>query len=351
MRSERPASRGILLGLAAAASFGASTPFAKRLLADTSPQLLAGLLYLGAGVALVAILPSRRTSAEAKLRRGDLPRLGGLVLVGGVVAPVLMLVGLERVSGATGSLLLNLEGPFALLVGIFVFREHLGRWAWIGAIVIFGGAAILAGGDAGGADQLGGVLLISGAAALWGIDNNLTQSLTTRDPFQIVTVKVAAAAAVNLTIAVGLGAGRPPTGVLFSALALGAISYGLSVVLDAYALRILGAAREAAIFATAPFLGMIIAVPVLGERLGAREIAAATMMALGVVVLGRERHAHTHAHEPLHHEHLHVHDDHHQHDHLPGTGIAEPHSHPHRHGRLVHAGPHVSDAHHRHRHR
>ena len=112
MSSAHPASRGILLGLAAAASFGASSPFAKRLLDEASPQLLAGLLYLGAFLALAAVLPTRRTSPEARVRRSYLPRLGVLVLTGGVLAPVFMLIGLEQVSGATGSLLLNLEGPF-----------------------------------------------------------------------------------------------------------------------------------------------------------------------------------------------------------------------------------------------
>jgi drug/metabolite transporter (DMT)-like permease len=350
VRSGNPATRGTLLGLAAAASFGASTPFAKRLLdGGISPQLLAGLLYLGAFLALAAILPTRRSSHEARIRRSDAPRLGALILVGGVLAPLCMLIGLERVSGATGSLLLNLEGPFTLIIGIAVFHEHLGRWAWTGALIIFGAAALLAGNDA-GADQVSGVVLIAAAAALWGLDNNLTQSLTLRDPFQLVTIKVGAAAGVNLTIAVALGASATTMRVVLSALLLGAVSYGLSIVLDAYALRLLGAAREAALFATAPFLGMALSVPVLNEQLGASEITGAALMALGVVMMSRERHAHLHTHELLRHDNAHVHDDHHHHQHAPGTATAEPHAHTHEHQDHTHVHTHVSDIHHRHRH-
>ena len=93
------------------------------------------------------------------------------------------------------------------------------------------------------------------------------------------------------------------------------LSYGASLLLDMYALRLLGAAREAAYFATAPFIGALLALPVLGEAPGAVELAAGALMAAGVVLLARERHGHPHTHEAMEHEHLHVHDEHHQHDH------------------------------------
>jgi drug/metabolite transporter (DMT)-like permease len=336
-------------GLLAALLFGASTPFAKRLLDDVSPQLLAGLLYLGAFAALAATIPFRRNSPEARLRRADAPRLAALTGAGGVLAPVLLLVGLERVSGTTASLLLNLEGPLTLLLGLVVFREHLGRRPAIGAAAVFGGALVLTIDPVGGSSDLFGAACIAAACALWAVDNNLTQSLTTRDPFAIVTVKVGVAAAVNLGIALLRGVELPSAALLGSALILGALSYGVSVVLDAYALRLLGAAREAAIFATAPFAGALLAVPVLSESFGARDLVAGAAMALGVGLMLGERHDHRHVHEPLEHDHVHVHDAHHRHDHPPGTE-AEPHAHMHRHERLEHAHPHVSDVHHRHSH-
>jgi drug/metabolite transporter (DMT)-like permease len=62
---------------------------------------------------------------------------------------------------------------------------------------------------------------------------------------------------------------------------LGFICYGLSIVFDVYALRYLGAAREAAIFATAPFVGAAAAIPILRDRLSPGLIAAALLMASG----------------------------------------------------------------------
>lgn len=343
---------GYLVGLIAAILFGLSAPASKALLDHVGPQMLAGLLYLGAFLAIGPAARVRRgRRREAPLRRADLPRLVLVVGTGGVVAPVLLMLGLQRTSGIAGSLTLNLEGPLTLLVGVLAFREYLGRRSWLGSVLIFGGAALLGVEGSDGSMDLLGVLFILLACGCWAIDNNVTQTLTTRDPFAIVTVKTGVAAVVNLGLALVINGGvMPVASTAVGALALGAVAYGVSVLLDAYALRLLGAAREAAIFATAPFAGALLAVPLLGDTWGAGDLVAAVGMAVGVLFLVGDRHSHRHVHEPLDHEHRHVHDEHHQHEHPAGTDAGEPHSHEHHHGRLVHAHPHVSDAHHRHRH-
>jgi drug/metabolite transporter (DMT)-like permease len=343
-----PTRRGVVLGLIAAISFGISAPLAKRLLDNADPQMLAGLLYVGAFIALTIVRP--RTRSEARVRRADVPRLSALVIAGGIVAPVLLLLGLERVTGVAGSLLLNLEGPLTIAIGVALFREHLPRQATLGAIVIFSGAVLLGIGAGDTQADWTGILLIAAACACWALDNNLTQSLTVRDPRSIVRIKTGAAGTVNVALALLIGEHLPTADVLAGALVLGAVSYGLSVYLDALALRSLGAAREAAVFAVAPFAGALLAPLVLPETLGIRDIAAGALMAVGVVLLLRERHEHVHVHEPLDHDHAHIHDEHHQHEHPPDTDLSEPHAHPHHHEELVHSHPHVSDVHHRHSH-
>jgi drug/metabolite transporter (DMT)-like permease len=350
MRVGNRSQRGVLIGLAAAVSFGAATPFAKLLLENARPQLLAGLLYLGAFIVLAVAAPFRHRSQEARWQRADGPRLVGLVVTGGIVAPVLLLIGLERVSGSSGSLLLNLEGPFTLLIGLAVFGEHLGRRALLGAGAVFASGALLGLGGPGGSADAIGAACIAAACLAWGFDNNLTQSLTLRDPFSIVTVKVSVAAVANLCLALLLGGALPPIPITLGALGLGAISYGVSILLDAYALRQLGAAREAVIFATAPFVGAALALPVLSETLSTADVVAGIAMAAGIALLVSERHEHRHFHDSLLHEHVHMHDEHHQHEHEPDLEAAETHSHVHSHERLAHAHPHVSDLHHRHPH-
>lgn len=342
------ATLGAVVGISAAAMFGASAPLAKALLGEVRPQLLAGLLYGGAAVALSAVLVLRRSPVEARLRRSDVQRLAGVTLTGGVLAPVLLLVGLERVSGVAGSLLLNLEAVLTMVVAIAIFGEHLDRRAAAGAGVVVLAAAVL--GFSGGESRVDvlGIVCVAGACLLWAVDNNLTQQLSGRDPFAIVRAKAAVAASVNLVLAVGLGAPRPGFGALLGAVVLGGAAYGLSVVLDAYALRWVGAAREAAFFGTAPVFGVATAVIVLGETITTAEGVAVAVMGVGIYLLITERHVHRHVHAPLEHDHRHRHDDGH-HDHVHGVPVLE-HAHAHAHTATAHDHLHVSDVHHRHPH-
>lgn len=273
----------------------------------------------------------------------------GLIVAGGIAGPILMLVGLTRVSGVTGSLVLNLEGPLTTIVALALFGEHLGRREAAGALFVFLGAAVLGYGPGPLRAEPSGVLAIAAACACWALDNNLTQRLSLRDPVAVVRWKTLSAGACMCVTALATGATFPRGTVLAATLAIGAVSYGLSVLLDLYALRLLGAAREAAFFATAPFVGAVVAIPLLGERFVVSHAVAAGLIIAGVATLLRARHSHRHVHEEIVHDHRHVHDDHHRHDH--DGPVSEPHAHPHRHDSLEHEHPHVSDAHHRHRHR
>jgi drug/metabolite transporter (DMT)-like permease len=347
---------GVPFALASAALFGASTPLAKLLLGAVDPWLLAGVLYLGAGLGLALVRPWLRRSgagggaAEAPLRRADLPWLAAVVLVGGVLGPVLLMLGLARTEAAPAALLLNLESLATLAIAWLVFGENVDRRIFVGAMAILAGAAVLS--WSGEGVGLGwGALLIAGACLAWGVDNNLTRKLSAADPVQVAMLKGLVAGPVNLALALAQGASLPPAGPLLGGLLAGFLGYGASLALFILALRHLGTARTGAYFATAPFVGASLAVPMFGEPATPRLLAAGGLMGLGVWLHLTERHEHEHVHEPLEHEHPHLHDEHHRHAHRPDEPASEPHTHPHRHGRLVHRHPHYPDLHHRHGHR
>ncbi len=354
MAQARAALPGAAFALAAAALFGASTPLAKLLLHEgVTPQLLAGLLYLGSGVGLGLVLLVRRTlgleRGEARLRRLDVPQFALAVLLGGAVAPVLMMAGLERTSAASASLLQNLEGLATLGIAWVVFRENVDRRLLAGALAILAGAALLSG--QGALRPGSGALLIAAACLAWGADNNLTRPLATADPVQIAAIKGLAAGSVNVALALLAHARLPSFAPALAAGAIGFLGYGVSLVLYVLGLRHLGAARTAAYFSTAPFIGSALAVGLLAEPLTGRLLAAGVLMGAGVYLHLRERHDHAHDHEPLEHAHRHVHDEHHRHAHAPSDPPGEPHSHWHRHEALTHSHPHYPDLHHRHDHR
>src|SRR5712692_9902698 len=204
--STRIGNHGPLYALAAAVLFGASTPFAKILLERMPPALLAGLLYLGSGVGLTLCLWFRRqfkgkTTGEARLRSADFPWLAGAILCGGVIGPLLLLIGLRITPASSSSLLLNLEGVFTAMIAWFVFKENFDRRIALGMLAIIAGGALL---SWSGKPQLGvpwGPLAIAGACLAWAIDNNLTRNISVGDPLQIAAVKGFTAGTVNLLIA------------------------------------------------------------------------------------------------------------------------------------------------------
>lgn len=344
---------GIPFALLSAILFGASTPFAKLLLGAVDPWLLSGLLYLGAGTGLAVVRVSRAVlhlpAAEASLRGADVPWLGLVVLAGGIVGPLLLMLGLSRTDATSASLLLNLEGLATLGIAWLWFRENVDLRLLLGAFAILAGAALLSW-QGGAALDVGG-LLIAGACLCWGIDNNLTRKLSSADPVQIAMFKGLVAGTMNLLLALAHGATLPGATIILAAWAIGFLGYGVSLTLFVLGLRHLGAARTGAYFSLAPFVGAMLAVGMLGEPISMTLLTAAALMGIGLWLHLAERHEHEHVHEAMEHEHRHRHDDHHRHDHEPGIDPREPHTHQHRHKAMVHRHPHYPDLHHRHGHR
>jgi drug/metabolite transporter (DMT)-like permease len=352
---ERSDVRGIVQALLAAALFGLSTPLAKLLLGRIAPGMLAGLLYAGSGIGLVAwMLWQRRrssASAEAPLTRRDLPWLAGAVLFGGVLGPLLLMQGLAHTPAANASLLLNLESVLTAVLAWVVFRENVDRRVLLGMLAIVAGGVLLSVQPSGYGALAPGALAIVGACLCWAIDNNLTRPISGSDPVQITAIKGLVAGGINILMATFAGYRLPAPTTCLAAGLLGLAGYGVSLVLFVLALRSLGTARTSAYFSTAPFLGTCVALLLFAGTPNAVFWAAGALMLGGVWLHVSERHEHEHVHEPITHNHRHRHDEHHQHAHdFPWDG-EEPHTHPHTHAPLRHSHPHFPDLHHRHRHR
>jgi drug/metabolite transporter (DMT)-like permease len=346
--------RAVLYALISAGLFGVSTPAAKFLVGLIPPVTLAGLLYCGAGIGIALlrrIVPSVVTRApETAVSRAELPWLAAAIGVGGVLGPLLLMLGLARTNAAAASLLLTLEGAATALMAWFIFHENFDRRIAIGMASLVTGAAVLSWSGVPTFDSIIGPIAIAGACVSWGLDNNLTRKISLADPLQIAMLKGLIAGPFNLIL--GLSVSHEPpslSGILLTGV-VGFLGYGVSVALFVHALRDLGTARTGAYFSTAPFIGSAIAVIVLGEPVTAQLLVAAALMALGVWLHLTEHHEHEHVHEALVHTHPHVHDIHHWHAHKATDPPGEPHTHSHEHTPMRHAHPHVPDMHHTHRH-
>lgn len=344
---------GVAAAITAALLFGAGTPFAKLLLADIGPWMLAALLYLGSGAGLWLVRRMRRAPA-VRLEQGEWRWLAGAVVSGGMVGPVLLMLGLTAMPASGAALLLNAEAVFTAALAWFAFKENFDRRIAVGMFAIVAGAVLLSWPRDASFAGVWPALCVLGACLAWAIDNNLTRKVSLADASYIAMVKGLVAGATNLALALVTGATLPPPALVASAALLGFASYGVSLVLFVVGLRNLGTARTGAYFSVAPFFGAFIAITMLGEPVSFQLGAAGLLMALGVGLHLTERHQHRHTHDAVAHSHEHVHaadgDDHHDHLHGEPVSAGTRHVHWHQHTPISHLHPHYPDAHHRHTH-
>lgn len=338
---------GVPSALVAALLFGAGTPLAKWLLDAVSPWLLAGLLYLGSGIGLT--LYRRLIQAPAvRLPHNEVSWFAGAILAGGIVGPVLLMIGLNGMSASGASLLLNAEGVFTALLAWIIFKENFDRRIALGMGAIVAGALVLSWPREVQFAGIWPMLAVLGACFAWGIDNNLTRKLSLTDATWIASVKGLVSGTVNLLLAFSLGASMPALPNLAGAMVVGLLAYGVSLTLFVVGLRHLGTARTGAYFSVAPFFGASLAL-LMGEAITIPLLIAGVLMALGTWLHLTEHHEHEHTHVEMGHDHEHVHDEHHLHDHVPVTTDTK-HRHLHWHEPLTHTHAHFPDSHHRHNH-
>ena len=345
--------RNVAYTLLAAALFGASTPFAKQLLGDIHPVLLGGLLYLGSGIGLgVMRLIRDRAWLHSGIAQGEWPWLLGAILFGGVLGPVALLFGLSRISGSTASLLLNLESVLTAVLAWVAFKENADRRIVLGMLAIVAGGVVLSWPVAGAVESdWVGQAAITAACLCWAIDNNLTRKVSASDALFIASSKGLIAGVVNTLLALLLGVVLPGGLTILTAMSVGLLGYGISLVLFVLALRGLGAARTGAYFSTAPFIGAAVSLLLLGELTTPLFWPATALMAIGVWLHLTEHHEHDHTHEAVTHAHQHAHDDrHHDHAHDFDWDQKAPHEHLHQHVTVTHKHPHFPDVDHRHVH-
>lgn len=349
-----PAMQAIL----AAILFGVSAPLSKILLGNIEPVPLASFLYLGSGIGLflyqlVNYIIVRQNFAEASLSKKDAPWLLGAIIIGGVIAPIVLMLSLQKTPASTASLLLNFEGVATTMIALVVFKENIGRKVGI-AVGLITLSSILLSWDF--SNQWGlsfGALGVILACVCWGIDNNFTRNISSKNPFTIVTIKGIGAGFFSLLLSFLLKSSMPDLKIIFGAMLLGFFSYGLSIVLFVLAMRNLGSARTSAFFGTAPFIGSALSFLIYGSAPNAMFAIALPIMIVGTVLLIEDRHEHMHLHEQVKHDHKHTHnDEHHDHMHKDITASSDiSHSHVHEHDALYHTHQHMPDIHHRHKHK
>jgi len=342
--------RSIIIGLFAGLLFGVATPLSKIILSQLNSFQMAGLLYVGAAIAFLPYLIKNRKIEIIALRQtGKKKYLAGVILFGGILGPLLLMIGLKTANAMSVSIWLNMELVATAILGILIFRENLDRYAVIGILLTLCAGIIISSQESN--SGIVSAIFILLACISWGFDNHFSAIIDGVSPQTITFVKGVFGGITNLTIGMFINHWQIQLNFIPAALLIGIFSYGISIVLYVTSAQNLGATRSQILFSTAPFWGIIAAWIFLGEPLNLIVLTSFSILVLGIIFTNIVSHGHTHYHKGAAHIHLHSHDDdHHNHIHDGDVAKSLRHSHLHEHKEIEHTHKHYPDLHHRHEH-
>lgn len=324
----------------AAALYALNVPLSKYLLGFVSPAMMAALLYLGAGVGIgfLYLVRFRKREQDARLTKQEFPFVLGMILLD-IAAPIFLMIGLQKASAESASLLGNFEIVVTTLIALALFSEKVSKKLWIAIALITASSVILSLKPGQSISFSVGSMFILAACVYWGLENNCTRKLSSKSTAQIVILKGFFSGLGSLAVAFMLGESFPALRYIGAAMLLGFAAYGLSIFFYIRAQRDLGAAKTSAYYAIAPFLGVIFSWILFRNHLEWQFLVALAIMILGtyfsitdtIVLQHTHSHVHMHTHEHRHDGLTHTHEHAHQHTHLHAHEGAKEEEHLHAH--------------------
>ena len=275
---------GIILAILAAALYAINSPFSKLLLDYMPSTLMAGFLYLGAGLGMGGVALFRkltnREHTEEKITKSDLPYTIAMIVLD-IAAPIFLLLGLTYTTAANASLLNNFEIVATSLIALVIFKEKISSRLWLGIGFVVSSCLILSFEDISSLKFSLGSLFILLACVCWGIENNCTRRLSSKDPLEIVLLKGIFSGLGSIAIGFAIGERVSHLWSVVAVLLVGCVAYGFSIFVYVYSQRLLGAARTSAYYAIAPFIGVLLSLLIFREIPSYTFFAALLFMAVG----------------------------------------------------------------------
>ena len=276
--------KGIAFAILAAALYAVNAPFSKILLDCIPPTLMAGFLYVGAGIGMIFIALMRKIkkyeAKELKLTKSELPYTIAMIVLD-IAAPICLLFGLNSTTAANASLLNNFEIVATAIIALMVFKEKISTRLWFGIFFVTLSCGILSFEDVSSLRFSYGSLFVLLATICWGFENNCTRKISSKDPLQIVLLKGIFSGIGSLIIGLFIGERIEAFWSIIAVLCVGFVAYGLSIYFYVYAQRLLGAARTSAYYAVAPFIATILSLIIFREIPDVTYFVALVLMIVG----------------------------------------------------------------------
>ncbi|MBV9667567.1 MAG: DMT family transporter [Nitrososphaeraceae archaeon] len=304
---------GFIAALIAAALFGSVSTIAKPVLYKINPFLLSSLVYLISSIPFSlmvllrnntpssssSLLPLQTESSSSKRSCYTYIILITTSIIGAAIAPAMFFFGLRQTTASDTSLLANGETIFSIILAILFFKEKLTPLGYLAALIVLGGLVVVTTNLQVHSSLLKmnfGNVLVLGATALWGLDNNICRIIITdrMDIARLVQLKSLIGGAVLFTFAafvfhipllsIGvIGAGLPQI------VLLGVVGFGTSLYLFLISMQRIGIIKSTLVLTFSSVFGLAFASLLLGEVISTYQIIAIVVMIIGIYLINMEK--------------------------------------------------------------
>ena len=163
----------------------------------------------------------------------------------------------------------------------FRSKEAISKKLWVAIIFVTVSSILLSFEDMSSLAFSWGSLFVLFACVCWGLENNCTRMLSSKNPAQIVIIKGLGSGLGSLFLSFMIGERFTGIGYIVLAFLLGFVAYGLSIYFYIYAQRDLGAAKTSTYYAISPFIGAVLSLIIFRELPSVIFMVAVVVMAIG----------------------------------------------------------------------
>lgn len=275
---------GIILALLSAFFSAFNVIIEKKYINRLSSEKILFLMYLGAGIGLYTIhkiSKKKNKNNSNRITKREIPKIVIIVLCE-LASSFLLMEAIKNIEASLVSLLTIFEIVATSLCAYFMLDDKVEKNEVIAIIFVLLGGFILNFKDGVFNNINYYSILVILACLCWGIENNLTALLSSKEPALFTSIKCGSVAILYLVLVILKGDFTINTPVL---ILYGFITYGLSILFYAISTKYIGASKATLVFSFTPIFGVILSIIFYKEHITTSFIISTILMIIGIIFM------------------------------------------------------------------
>ena len=275
---------GLALALISAFLYAFNVIIEKKYVGYMNSETILFLMYLGSGVGLYLIHVFSKNSYRFKSERitkKDVPKIIMIVLCE-LFASFFIIEVVKRVNASLVSLLSVFEIVMTSLLASLIFKTVIKKNEVIAIILVIIGSVILNI----KVDLFSNIgissLMVRVACFCWGLENNITASISHKEPALFTSIKCGAVSLLYLVFVLINKSFSLSYPVLIF---YGFFTYGLAILAYAISTKYLGASKSTLIFSFSPIFGVFLAFIIYHEPITISFVISLIFMVFGIILI------------------------------------------------------------------